>query len=409
MDLVKRKTTRRYFRVEVLERRELLSTTVSADNPMTSAATSSSTATFIDPTAIIGNANATTFGIQDYVGPFATFRARGGATISIGNSSNVQDNVIIQSAGRNASVVIGDHVILAHGATVIGPATIGAPGGAAAFVGFNATIDGATVEPGAMVSSLAKVAPGIVIPTGMNVLPGMYITTQAQADDLRLGKVAEVTAGDIKFMNDVIHVNETLAAGYSQQAIESPSSVRGIGPNPPAPPFNPISYTPTLAGVPTSAPRFRNRIIGDVQMSNRGAQLHRVMGRGDSIRADEASPFLIGRIAAMANRVTIHGLEFSDLKSGHGDWFGNHSVIHGGEDSGQDPQETTVLGSGVRIGAWDVVFRSTIGDRCVIGAYAYIDGSTVPPGTFVPRGAIIINNQYLGRVQSVFPGPIGYA
>ncbi len=196
---------------------------------ITSAATSSSTATFIDPTAIIGNANATTFGIQDYVGPFATFRARGGATISIGNSSNVQDNVIIRSTGRNASVVIGDHVILAHGATVIGPATIGAPGGAAAFVGFNAVIDRATVEPGAMVSSLAKVAPGIVIPTGMNVLPGMYITTQAQADDLSLGKVAEVTAGDIKFMNDVIFggVNDKLAAGYSQQAIESPSCGAG--------------------------------------------------------------------------------------------------------------------------------------------------------------------------------------
>src|SRR5947207_535694 len=118
--------------------------------------------------------------IQDYVGPFATFRAKGGATISIGDGSNVQDNVIIKAAGRNASVVVGDHAILAHGATVIGPATIGAPGGAAAFVGFNAVIDGATVEPGAMVTSLAKVAPGIVIRTGFKVLPGMYITTQAQ-------------------------------------------------------------------------------------------------------------------------------------------------------------------------------------------------------------------------------------
>ena len=183
MDLVKRKTTRRYFRVEVLERRELLSSTVSADNPITNAATSSSTATFIDPTAIIGNANATTFGIQDYVGPFATFRARRGATISIGNSSNVQDNVIIRSTGRNASVVIGDHVIVAHRSChqLSAPATIGCRRSAAAFVGFNAVIDGATVEPGAMVNSLAKVAPGIVIPTGMNVLPGMRdITTQAR-------------------------------------------------------------------------------------------------------------------------------------------------------------------------------------------------------------------------------------
>jgi carbonic anhydrase/acetyltransferase-like protein (isoleucine patch superfamily) len=223
--------------------------------------------------------------------------------------------------------------------------------------------------------------------------------TQAQADDPNLGKVAAVTPEDIKFMNDVIHVNEILAEGYSKQAMESPSSVRGIGANPPAPPFNPNSSTPILAGVPTKAPGFRDRIIGDVRTTNSLAQLRKVMGFGDSIRADEASPFLIGRIARMGNRVTIHGLEFSNLSSGHGDLFGYHSVIHGGSDSGQDPQETTVIGSGVRIGAWDVVFRSTIGDRCVIGPDAYVDGSTLAPGTVVPRGAIIINNQFLGRVQ----------
>jgi carbonic anhydrase/acetyltransferase-like protein (isoleucine patch superfamily) len=202
-------------------------------------------------------------------------------------------------------------------------------------------------------------------------------------------------------MNDVIHVNETLAAGYSTQAIESPNSVRGIGPNPPAPPFNPISRTPTLAGTPTTAPTFRNRIIGDVRMTNLPAQLHGVMGHGDSIRADEASPFLVGSIARMSNRVTVHGLEHSDLSLGHRDAFGYHSLIHGGSDSGQDPEETTVVGDRVRIGAWAVVFKSTIGDRCTIGPHAYIEGSTLEPGTVVPRRAIIVNNQYLGRVQWV--------
>ncbi len=392
-DLASRSTVH----VEVLTA-ERPTPTATADNRIAAAA-GPSTATFIDPTAIFRNAGAITIGSQDYVGPFATLSALHGATISIGNASNVQDNVEIQADGSGANVQIGDQVILAHGATVIGPATIGAPGGAAAFVGFDAIIDGATVQPGAMVSSLAKVAAGIVIPTGYKVLPGMYIETQAQADTPSLGKVALVTPEDITFMNDVIHVNETLAAGYSQQAMESPSSVRGVGPNPPAPPFNPYSYTPTLAGKPTLAPNFRDRIIGDVQMTNSLAQLCKVMGSDDSIRADEASPFLIGRIAGMGNRVTIHGLEYSNLTSGHGDTFGFHSVIHGGEDSGQEPQATTVIGSAVKIGAWDVVFKSTIGNRCVIGPYAYIQSSTLAPGTVVPRGAIIINNEYLGRVQ----------
>jgi carbonic anhydrase/acetyltransferase-like protein (isoleucine patch superfamily) len=426
MKMRERNVTKLNPRVECLERRELLSVarvalaaphsasrgkidavpvaaarahaTTPANRPVTAAATSPSTATFIDPTAVIRDPRATTFGTQDYVAPFATLTAMCGGTITIGNASNVQDNVEISAIGRRANVEIGDQVILAHGATVDGPATIGAPGGDPAFVGFNAIIDGATVEPGAMVSSLAKVAPGIVIPTGIKVMPGMYIQTQAQADNPGLGKVEDVTEGDIEFMDDVIHVNESFAEGYSEQALQSPSSVLGIGPNPPVP-FNEQSSTPTLAGVPTTDPSFRDRIIGNVQMTNSLRQLQTVMGRDDSIRADEASPFLIGKIARMGNRVTIHGLEYSNLASGHGDTFGYHCVIHGGTHAGQEPEKTTVVGSGVRIGAWDVVFRSTIGNNCVIGPYAYVDGSTLAPGTVVPRGAIIVNNDYLGKVQ----------
>jgi carbonic anhydrase/acetyltransferase-like protein (isoleucine patch superfamily) len=376
-----------------------LDATTPVNRPIRAAAASPSTATFIDPTAVIRNSRAITIGTQDYVGPFASLSALHGGTITIGNTSNVQDNVGISAIGRRASVVIGDQVILAHNAVILGPATIGAPGGAPAFVGFNAIIDGATVQPGAMVSSLAKVAPGIVIPTGFKVLPGMYIQTQAQAEDINLGKVGKVGPDDIAFMNGVIHVNESFAEGYSEQALQSPSSVLGIGPNPATPPFTPISSTPVLAGVPTIDPSFRDRIVGAVFMTNSLSQLKKVMGHADSIRADEANPFLIGKIARMGNHVTIHGLEFSDLVSGHGDSFGLHSVVHGGTDSGQNPTKTTVIGSGVRIQNWAVVFRSTIGNNCVIGPYAYVDSSQLAPGTVVPRGAIIINNQFLGKVQ----------
>lgn len=107
--------------IELLERRELLSLAGSAvaarhfarrpdtkplavavDSLRASAAaiqsvlptaTSPSTATFIDPTAILIGRRAITIGIQDYVAPFATLMACSGATISIGNTSNVQDNV----------------------------------------------------------------------------------------------------------------------------------------------------------------------------------------------------------------------------------------------------------------------------------------------------------------------------
>jgi carbonic anhydrase/acetyltransferase-like protein (isoleucine patch superfamily) len=380
-------------RLESLERRELLST-----GHVLTAAAAGPAATFIDPTAVL-HGRPIRIGRGDYVGPFANLMAMNGATLSIGDDSNVQDNVAICGVGPRQAITIGDNVILAHNATINGPATIGAPGGAPVFVGFNAIVDGATVQPGAMVLGLAKVAPGIVIRSGIKVMPGMYIRTQAQADDPKLGKVEKVTSEDKQFMKDVLHVNEVLAKVYSEQERRSSSSVLGIGPNPPAPKFNPISSIPTLAGVRTVDPSFRDRIIGDVQMTNSLNQLQKLMGRDDSIRADEASPFLIGKIARMGNRVTIHGLEFTSLKSGHGDTFGYHSVIHGGSDSGQQPVGTTRLGSGVRVGEWAVVFKSTIGNNCVIGPYAYIESSTLAPGTVVPRGAIIVNNKYRGHVQ----------
>jgi carbonic anhydrase/acetyltransferase-like protein (isoleucine patch superfamily) len=370
----------------------------SANDSALSSATEPSGPTFIDPTAVLHGRDAITIGDSDYVGPFATLSASGGATISIGDVSNVQDNVVILANGPRAAVAIGNHAILAHGATVIGPATIGAVGGAPAFVSFNAIIDRASVQPGAMVGALAKVAPGIVIPAGYKVLPGMDIQTQAQAQDPSLGKVTKVTPADVKFMEAVIDVNETLAKGYVELQRVSPSAVHGIGLNPEAPSFNPDSHTPVIAGVLTVAPSFRDRIIGDVRMANNLVQLKRVMGSDDSIRADEATPFVIGGIRHMGSRVTIHGLEFTSLAIGDGDSFGYHVTIHGGALPGQVPPETT-LGSNVRIGTWAVVFRSSIGSNCVIGPYAYIDSSQLRPGTIVPNGAIIIDNREVGRVQ----------
>ena len=115
-----------------------------------------------------------------------------------------------------------------------------------------------------MVSSLAKVAPGIVIHTGLLVLPGKYIQSQAEADDPSLGKVTAVTDGDLQFIDDVIHVNEVLAEGYTEQKRQLPSSVRGIGPNPAAPHPGPIPIPPRRPLRASRAPSFPSRIIGDV-------------------------------------------------------------------------------------------------------------------------------------------------
>jgi carbonic anhydrase/acetyltransferase-like protein (isoleucine patch superfamily) len=395
-------------------------------------------ATFIDPTATMIGANHIHFGEKSFVAPFATLNAIWGE-IHIGEETNVQDNVSIRAA-PNATVELGDKVIIAHNATVFAHAGadihIGSTGPNAkpAFVGFNSVIDGANIEEDAMVTHLARVAPGITIHSGKKVLPGMFIRTQAEADNVALGKVATVTAADRAFMDGVIEVNVGFAQGYTElYRAHGLAAIQGIGPDADTL-FNPGENHPTLnlhgtAHSDVSVPSFRNRIIGDVGLAQGFHQLRQVMGNYDSIRADEgddaptahAHAFDIGMIRSMGDRVTMHALEHTGIAIGNNVRYGFHVLVHGGEDSGNAPAtDTTRIGDNVTIGDWAVAFRSTIGNGINIGAHAYVDGSQLYVkdgnvyadtnadgigdklmffGAAVPSRAIIIDNVYLGQVQ----------
>ena len=170
------------------------------------------TATFIDPTTSIDHVRSVGIKGESYIAPFANL-ITGKNKILIGEGTNLQDNVTIDA--RKGNVVIGDNVPLAHGVTVIGPATIGGDAAHPTFVSFNSVIDRATIEQGSFVSAMAKVGPGVVLRTGMKVLPGVFVQTQAEADDISLGKVVQMSQGDVDFVNGVLHVNHALASGYS--------------------------------------------------------------------------------------------------------------------------------------------------------------------------------------------------
>src|SRR5205807_3524786 len=125
-----------------------------------------------------------------------------------------------------------------------------------------------------------------------------------------------ITPDDFTFMNGVVEVNTSFARTYAALATASPRSIRGISIDPANPPFNPDSGPPTLAGQPKTAPRFRDRIIGDVRLADTLRVLNRILGRRDSIRADEGTPFTIGHIARFFNRITIHALEHTGITVG---------------------------------------------------------------------------------------------
>lgn len=353
---------------------------------------------FVDPTARIINGQLVTLGDLVYVAPFAILKA-GGHRIDIGNESDVQDNVTLDS-GKGA-IRLGEQVILAHGASVNGPASLGEEGSCPgdppapvcpSFVGFNAMIDGAIIEKDAMVLHLARVAPGVTIPSGRKVLPGKNVASDAEV----AAKTAALTEADRAFMDGVIEVNTAFAEQYAVLAAEDPSNVRGINFDPGHTAFNPRRDLPALNGVPTRDPGFRNRIIGDVRTADGRAELDAVMGEKIALRADEGEPFAVGSIDAMGSRTIFHALEHTHLQLGNHGRYGERSLVHGGPTPFDD---ATITGDNVQLGERAVFFRSRIGDNGRVGARSLVQQSDLPAGTVIPDRTVVINNEVFGHVE----------
>lgn len=350
-------------------------------------------ASYVDPSVQRLRPEHVRIGCRTFVAPFVSIDPQRGR-ITIGHGSNLQDNVSI-----TGPVVIGDQVSIAHGATISGAARVGQAGGLPAFVGFNSLVDGATVEPDAMVTHLVKVSAGIIIRGGTKVLPGKWIRTQAEADSASLGKVTAVTDADRAFMRGVLHVNSAFAAGYAALAQRTPSEVRGSGRDPGHSDFNKSADEPAFLGKAVAHPAMHVRVIGGVNVSEPWQALDKRAGRNVSIRADEGERFSFGASCVFDDQVTFHALEHSNLEIGTGVHFGTHVVVHGGEDDLAVQKDITTVGSGTRIGSWAVVFRSQVGERVQIGERSYIDGSQIAAGTIIPPGTILIKNRVVGIIE----------
>lgn len=398
--------------------------------PVLPFAAATKTATFIDPSVRLVNGNHIIVGTKTYIAPFAHLSAKSGF-IKIGTGSAVLDNAIINSNPNKArrpttDVIIGDSVQIDYGAKVFGSAMIGAFGADAkpTEIGPNAVINGATIEPGAVVGALAYVEPGVVIPSGFHVLPGVSVTTQAEATDPALGKVeTTVPASVLANLKSSLALNADLAAGYTN--LYQGNSATGVNPGDAnatssAGPFNgflpnvegasPEPGSAFVPGEPTAkvspafpSPRggvvqsplfnFRARVIGQVVFGQLAKLVDRALGGANSIRADEGQPITIGSIGQTGNNVTITSPVSGNLTIGQNFVAGNGAVILGG------PTVKAVIGDNVNVGAGAVVSQSSIGSGASIGAGSYISNSTVAAGTVIPAGTILINNVVKGTVQ----------
>ena len=388
-------------------------------------------AAYVDPTAHIINGYAVIISSPSFIAPYSTLNAHGGI-IKIGSGTDILDNATIVANPSHPhtapapQVRIGNQVLVGYGAQILGPSTIGAYGSATkpTQIGPGAVIDQATIEPGAIVSALARVGPGVTVPSGIRVLPGKNVTTNAEASNPALGKVVAVTSADISALNKMLAANLSLAQGYN--TLYQGQSATGISPGvdpavvsgifngnlrviegagqQPGSPTATTAFLPPGVGPKFPSPHqglvsgnlntFRARVTGGAVFHARARDIAHHLGRSNSIRADQGQPITIGSIGQTGSGVTIDSPGGGQLTIGQNLVVGNNATILG------DATTKTVIGDNVSIGNGAVLDGTSLGSGTTVGDRAYLKDSTFPAGTNIPAGAIYINNVLIGTVES---------
>ncbi|MDJ0510652.1 MAG: ribulose bisphosphate carboxylase small subunit [Crocosphaera sp.] len=139
-----------------------------------------------------------------------------------------------------------------------------------------------------------------------------------------------------------------------------------------------------------------SNLIGDVQV-----EANVLIAPGTSIRADEGTPFYIGEGTNIQDGVVIHGLEKGRVVGDDGQeysvWIGKEAcithmaLIHG----------PAYIGDGCFIGFRSTVFNARLGQGCIVMMHALIQDVEIPPGKYVPSGAVITNQQQADRLPEV--------
>ncbi|EGJ32300.1 MULTISPECIES: ribulose bisphosphate carboxylase small subunit [Moorena] len=139
-----------------------------------------------------------------------------------------------------------------------------------------------------------------------------------------------------------------------------------------------------------------SNIIGNVEIA-----ANVLIASGTSIRADEGGAFYIGEGTNIQDGVVIHGLEegrvVGDDQKEYSVWIGKNasithlSLIHG----------PAYIGDDCFIGFRSTVFNARVGKGCIVMMHALVQDVEIPPGKYVPSGAVITNQQQADRLPDV--------
>jgi carbon dioxide concentrating mechanism protein CcmM len=147
-----------------------------------------------------------------------------------------------------------------------------------------------------------------------------------------------------------------------------------------------------------------SNIIGDVHIGS-----NVLIAPGTSIRADEGTPFNIGKGTNIQDGVVIHGLEQGRVEGDDGNsysvWVGENtslthmSLIHG----------PAYVGDDCFIGFRSTVFNARVGNGCIVMMHVLIQDVEIPPGKYIPSGAVITNQQQADRLPDVQDSDVKFA
>ncbi len=134
-----------------------------------------------------------------------------------------------------------------------------------------------------------------------------------------------------------------------------------------------------------------------------------VIAPGSSIRADAGHPFHIGESSNVQSGVIVRGLDqgrvLGDDQNRYSVWIGSNTsithmaLIHG----------PAYIGKSCFIGFRSTVFNARVGEGCIIMMHALIQDVEIPPGKYVPSGAIITSQEQADRLPDVQPTDIEFA
>ncbi len=145
-------------------------------------------------------------------------------------------------------------------------------------------------------------------------------------------------------------------------------------------------------------------LIGDVRIK---AEVH--IAPSTSIRADEGTPFYIGAGTNIQDGVVIHGLEQGRVQGDDGQeysvWIGEDAsithmaLIHG----------PCYIGAECFIGFRSTVFNARLGKGCIVMMHALVQDVELPPGKYVPSGAIITTQAQADKLPNVEATDVHFA